>query len=74
VHPSLSPLEAHWRAWTRALSPTYVTADDGQAIPGHLRSALPSLRVETSNASSAYASTPSANKSALQKMCKKPRH
>jgi hypothetical protein len=45
-HPSLSPLEADWRAWTRALLPTYVTAGDGQAIPGHLRSALRSLRVE----------------------------
>ena len=45
MHPSLSPLEADWRAWTRALLPTYVTAGDGQAIPGHLRSALRSLRV-----------------------------
>ena len=46
MHPSLSPLEADWRAWTRALLPTYVAAGDGQAIPGHLRSALRSLRVE----------------------------
>ena len=46
MHPSLSPLEADWRAWTRALFPTYITAGDGQAIPSHLRSTLRSLRRE----------------------------
>jgi hypothetical protein len=46
AHPSLSPLEADWRAWTRALFPTYVTAGDGQAIPGHLHSAVRSPRME----------------------------
>jgi hypothetical protein len=46
VHPSLSPLVADWRAWTRALFPTYVTTGDEQAIPGHLRSAFRSPRGE----------------------------
>jgi hypothetical protein len=32
VHPSLSTLEADWRAWLRDLFPTYVSAPDGQPI------------------------------------------